>query len=52
MKYESFHENKIPNENILEDSKNLLKSESLLEDFENIFKPEILGELDPKVILE
>ncbi len=37
MKYKSFHENKIPNENILENSENLLKSKGLLENFKNIF---------------
>ncbi len=47
IEYENFHENEILNENILEDSKNLLESKSLLKDFEDILK-----ELDSKVILE
>ncbi|CAI2194434.1 6769_t:CDS:2, partial [Funneliformis geosporum] len=36
MEYESFHENEISNENMLEDSENLLESEGLLEDSENL----------------
>ncbi|CAI2195311.1 11284_t:CDS:2, partial [Funneliformis geosporum] len=46
MKYESFHDDEISNENMLEDSENLLESEGLLEDsenledFEDIFKHE------------
>jgi len=63
MEYESFHESEISNENILEDSENLLESEGLLEDSEDIFEPEesvdilkepedILEESDPEDILE
>ncbi len=63
IEYENFHENEILNENILEDSKNLLESKSLLKDFEDIFEfkmskdilkefEDILKELDSKVILE
>jgi len=52
MKYKSFHKNEILNENMLEDSENLLKFEGLLEDSEDIFKSEILEELDSKVILK
>ncbi len=63
IKYESFYKNEILNENILEDSENLLKSEGLLEDFKDIFKPEVSEDilkkskdisekLNPKVILE
>ena len=36
MEYESFHEDEISNENMLEDSENLLESEGLLEDSENL----------------
>src|ERR1043165_9374948 len=60
IKYKSFHENEIPNENMLEDSENLLESEGLLED---LFKSEesvdvlnepedMLEELEPEDVLE
>ncbi|CAI2200725.1 14544_t:CDS:2, partial [Funneliformis geosporum] len=36
MEYESFHKDEISNENMLEDSENLLESEGLLEDSKNL----------------
>ena len=60
MEYESFHENEIPNENMLEDSENLLEPEGLLKDsFESeesiniLNEPEdMLKELESEDVLE